>query len=354
MGAGFAGGDEDRDAPLVEPAGTRVRLAGGKTARYARLMSIPAVTLEAPDFVEEVERELRRLLPEQGAGTLLTAARHLVFAGGRRLRVRLVGACGGLMGTPRERLVAIAAAGEFIHAASLLHDDVVDEASLRRGAVSANARFGNAASVLGGDWLLSKAMELLAWHPDVVMGAVRTVGEMSTAAILEVEGRASLAGGLAAWRAVAVGKTGALFGWAAEACALAAGRTDAMPGLRAFGRHLGVAFQLADDLGDLVGASGKDRFSDLTSRTPSHPILVAAADLDFRRRLETLWAPAVVDPAAAAALGASLLDEARGASLDALDVELEAAFASLGSGTSAFVDELRALSRVFIAPLTAA
>jgi geranylgeranyl pyrophosphate synthase len=314
-------------------------------------MSTMAVTLDAPAFVEEVEHELRRLLPSDGPGTLLATARHLVFAGGRRLRVRLVGACGGLVEAPRGRLVAIAAAGEFIHAASLLHDDVVDEATLRRGTVSANARFGSAASVLGGDWLLSKAMELLAWHPDVVMGAVRTVGEMSVAAISEVEGRGSLAGGMAAWRAVAEGKTGALFGWASEACALAAGRPEAMAGLRTFGRHLGVAFQLADDLGDLVGAAGKDRFSDLKSRTPSHPILLAAADLGFRRRLDELWNSDVVDADAAALLGERLLVSSRAASLAALEAELELAFAALGSSAPAFVEELRVLARVFIEPL---
>ncbi|MFM2154034.1 MAG: hypothetical protein RL199_2469, partial [Pseudomonadota bacterium] len=107
-------------------------------------------------------------------------------------------------------------------------------------------------------------------------------------------------------------------------------------------------------LGDLVGAAGKDRFNDLTSRTPSHAILVAAADLEFRRRLDALWSPAQVDPAAAASLGESLLTRARGTTLSALDAELEAAFASLGSGSSGFVEELRALSHVFIAPLTTA
>ena len=102
-----------------------------------------------------------------------------------------------------------------------------------------------------------------------------------------------------------------------------------------------------------MGAAGKDRFSDLKSRTPSHPILVAAADLDFRRRLEELWSPSLVDSDAAALLGERLLASGRAASLAALGEELEQAFAALGSDASSFVDELRALARLFIQPLTA-
>jgi len=321
-------------------------------------MSSTAVTAQSAAFVEEVERELHRLLPPEAPGTLLQTGRHLVFAGGRRLRVRLVGACGGLLATPPDRLVAIAAAGEFIHAASLLHDDVVDEAALRRGAPTAHVRFGQAAAVLGGDWLLSQAMEQLAFDHDVVMGAIRTVGEMSAAAIAEVESRGRLAGGLAVWRSVAEGKTGALFGWAAESCARAAGRPESMAGLRAFGRHLGVAFQLADDLLDLVGSAGKDRFSDLRSRTPSYPILhLARGDLDFRRRIDALWsAEPGLEASWVEALGTRLASsDARAATLASLDTELSSAFDALGTGpgAEALATELRALAAAFVHPLIA-
>jgi geranylgeranyl pyrophosphate synthase len=304
------------------------------------------------EVVERSEAELVRRLGH-GAGTLRETARHLVFAGGRRMRVRLAAACGQALGTPIERVVGIAVAGELIHAASLLHDDVVDAASTRRGRASANARYGNHAAVLGGDWVLAAAMDAIAWDSRLLLGAVRTVGEMAEAAIDEVDSRGTLDGGLDRWRAIAVGKTGVLFGWIGAACALAAGRDDAEDGFRAFGHHLGVAFQLADDVSDLMGANGKDRFNDLACATPSWPIrVVAGTDDAFRRELEALWARDACDADCVADLGARLVAAgARDAGVRALSDELARGHAALGPAYAAFGDSLRELADVFVGPL---
>jgi geranylgeranyl pyrophosphate synthase len=306
-------------------------------------------------FVERVEAELSALLPASGPGTLLSAARHLVFAGGRRMRVRLVASCGELAGTRAEELVAVAAATELIHVASLLHDDIVDEARERRGKPSANARFGNQAAVLAGDWVLAKAMVLLERHPRLVVSAVKTVAEMSEAAIAEIEGRGTLAGDLTRWRWVAEGKTGALFGWCASSAAAAGGLDALAPGLDRFGRHLGIAFQLADDVSDLVGANGKDRFSDLRSATPSYPILLAARqDPALARRIETAWKRGAPDEAEVSALGEVLLASgAREATLAELHRELDLGLEALGPGAQAFSSRLRSLAEVFVKPLLA-
>ncbi|MEN9786542.1 MAG: hypothetical protein RLZZ299_1806 [Pseudomonadota bacterium] len=304
------------------------------------------------EIVERSEAELVRRLGS-GGGTLRETARHLVLAGGRRMRVRLAAACGQALGTPAERVVGIAVAGELIHAASLLHDDVVDAAATRRGRASANARFGNSAAVLGGDWVLAAAMDAIAWDSRLLLGAVRTVGEMAEAAIDEVESRGTLAGGMGRWRAIAVGKTGVLFGWIGAACALAAGRDEEAEPFRSFGHHLGVAFQLADDVADLVGGSGKDRFNDLACATPSWPLhAVAAADAGFRRDLEAFWSRDAVDPVAVASLGARVLAAgAREDGLRALSDELARGRSALGARNAAFAASVDALAEVFMAPL---
>ncbi len=308
------------------------------------------------EFVARVEADLQRLFPADGDGRLLQAARHLVFAGGRRMRVRLVAACGALTGAGEDDLAAVAATTELIHAASLLHDDVVDGGTLRRGRTTANVAFGSPAAVLSGDWVLAHAMLLLERRPDVVFGAVRCVAEMSEAAIREIEGRGTLARGLTAWRGVAEGKTGALFGWAAHATAICGGAREMAPGFERFGRHLGVAFQLADDISDLVGSTGKDRFSDLRSGTPSYPVLLAAADdADFASRVARLWDAPQIDEAEVAVLGQRLLATGmRERSLAVLDDELEAALASLGPSAGAFAEAFRALAAVFVRPLAGA
>lgn len=258
----------------------------------------------AAGFLEDVEGRLRDAV--RGDGLLGAAAAHLVDApAAKRARPRLVRAFGVLAQVPpspalQAGLVAAGAAVELIHTASLLHDDVVDEAAERRGRPSANARFGNSAAVLAGDLVLARALGLLSFDPRAVAAAIDVVSAMSVAAVREVEvrGRSDLP--LAEHRAIADGKTAALFGLCGRLAGLVAGDADAAARFEDAGRSIGLAFQLADDAGDVE--------TDLCERTPTHPILVGAReDAAVGQGLAALWAPRVADRAAAAQLAARIL-----------------------------------------------
>ncbi|MGC4120746.1 MAG: polyprenyl synthetase family protein [Myxococcales bacterium] len=267
----------------------------------------------AQQFVQTVDSRLGVALSgEKGGGVLAEASRALCLeAGGKRIRPRLTFLLGEAAGAPHAALEDVAAAGELIHGASLLHDDVVDEASVRRRRPTANARWGNAVAVLAGDWLLSNAFALLRAHPrPVTTGAIEVVGQMSNAAALELEVRGRLDLPLAQWRSIAEGKTGALFAWCGRSAAQLAGREDLQRAFDTFGLRLGVAFQLADDLKDLAGGEGKDRFADLKNKNPSVPILWAAQRSEpLRRRLEALWSQEHPSAGDVAAAGEALLTQ---------------------------------------------
>src|SRR5262249_52640390 len=147
-----------------------------------------------------------------------------------------------------------AVCAELIHSASLLHDDVVDAGMYRRGRPTVNARWGNIAAVMTGDILLTTAMaKLVAIDQRITQAALATVAGLTRAAVAEVEARGDLALPLEHLRAIAEGKTGALFAWCGIAAAVLAEDLDAQRRFAAFGRRLGVAFQIADDILDLTG-----------------------------------------------------------------------------------------------------
>ncbi len=301
----------------------------------------------APAFLRAVEEGLQRALDGvDDAPPLLGAARQLALApGAKRVRPRLLEMAARPFGVAKAALVRAAVAGELIHTASLLHDDVVDEGTLRRGRPTANALFGNAAAVLAGDFVLSRALELLPREPAaLLLGAVELVRRMSRASMLETSARGSLRVGLAGWRDIAEGKTGDLFGWCCAAPALLASDRAAEARLRRCGRHLGVAFQLGDDLLDLRPAgSGKDPFADLRSRTPSFPILTAAAQSPrLRSRIEELWRAEAPPAEAVASVGEEMLAfGVEGQTIEAIEVELEGArraLAGRAAGAAAIID----------------
>ncbi len=261
--------------------------------------------MEQLRFIDDVEALLRRALeaepPLVASDTrlLLEAARHLCLAGGaKRARPWLVQAFGEAVGAAEEDdLVNVAVAAELIHGASLLHDDVVDEGTMRRGRPTVNRVWGNTVAVLSGDLLLSIAFDHIKRLPPAILhDALDVVLEMTRAAITEVCQRGRPDVPLSRWRAVAEGKTGSLFAWCGRAAAHIADDDEAVEMLDACGRHLGVAFQLADDLKDLTPAdSGKDRLADIRSRNPSYPLLLACAEDDeLRARLAEVWRDGVV------------------------------------------------------------
>ena len=191
-------------------------------------------------------------------------AAHLVAAGGKRLRPILTLACARLCGYPGagggERHVALAACVEFIHTATLLHDDVVDESALRRGLATANAVFGNKASVLVGDFLFSRSFQLMTADGSlpvlrILSDAAATIAEGE---VLQLVTQNDLSTKDERYLDVIQGKTAALFAAACQIGAVVAGRSAAEEqALADFGLYLGTAFQLVDDALDYAADQAK-------------------------------------------------------------------------------------------------
>jgi octaprenyl-diphosphate synthase len=187
-------------------------------------------------------------------------ANHLISSGGKRLRPILTLAAAGLCGYRGDGHVKLAAAVEFMHTATLLHDDVVDESDLRRGKVAARVMWGNEASVLVGDFLLGQAFKMM-----VEVGSLACLDVLSTAAAVIAEGEVmqlSTAKDTAttedAYLAVIRAKTAALFAAACEVGPTLAHRGKAeIEACRGYGVNLGIAFQLVDDALDYGGSAAK-------------------------------------------------------------------------------------------------
>ncbi len=231
-------------------------------------------------------------------------AAHIVAAGGKRLRPLLTLAAARLCGYPGEqggaRHVDLAACVEFIHTATLLHDDVVDESQLRRGLASANAVYGNKASVLVGDFLFARAFQLM-----VDDGSLRVLAILSKAAATIAEGEVlqlvtqnDLSTTEARYLEVIQGKTAALFAAACQIGAVVASRPECEEAaLAEYGMKLGIAFQLVDDALDYVADQatlGKTIGDDFREGKITLPVLVAFLAGDdpekafWRRTIETL------------------------------------------------------------------
>jgi len=187
-------------------------------------------------------------------------ANHLISSGGKRLRPMLTLAAAGLCGYGGEGHVKLAASIEFMHTATLLHDDVVDESDMRRGKLAARVLWGNEASVLVGDFLLGQAFKMM-----VEVGSLQCLDVLSSAAAVIAEGEVmqlSAAKDTATteddYLAVIRAKTAALFAAACEVGPILAQRPKAeVAACRGFGANLGLAFQLIDDALDYGGSSAK-------------------------------------------------------------------------------------------------
>jgi octaprenyl-diphosphate synthase len=283
--------------PGVAPASAQ----GGEDALSA-LISLVDEDLEACNrvIVERMDSPVA-LIPQLAA--------HIVAAGGKRLRPLLTLAAARLCGYPDTRLqstqqgarhIDLAACVEFIHTATLLHDDVVDESQLRRGLASANAVFGNKASVLVGDFLFARAFQLM-----VDDGSLRVLAILSKAAATIAEGEVlqlvtqnDLSTTEARYLDVIQGKTAALFAAACQIGAVVASRpAREEAALAEYGMKLGIAFQLVDDALDYVADQatlGKTIGDDFREGKITLPVLaafLAGNDLErafWRRTIEQL------------------------------------------------------------------
>lgn len=222
-------------------------------------------------------------------------ADHIVAAGGKRLRPLLTVAAARAAGATDdiEAPIKLAAAVEFIHTATLLHDDVVDASQLRRGKVAAHLIWGAPSSVLVGDFLFARAFELM-----VETGQMRALGILARASSVIAEGEVlqltrahDLNLDQETYLRIISAKTAELFAAAAEAGAVGAGAGDkTVEALRSYGLNLGLAFQLADDALDYGGTSdvlGKNAGDDFHEGKVTMPLLLAAART--RGREDAFW-----------------------------------------------------------------
>ena len=220
------------------------------------------------------------------AGFVTEAASHLMEAGGKRFRPLLVLLAAETGDRPDSaEVVTAACVVELTHLASLYHDDVMDEAELRRGAVSANARWDNHVAILTGDFLFSKSSELTAeLGADAVRIQAQTFTRLVEGQILETVKPAPGEDPLAHYLEVVAGKTGSLIATSARYGARFGGASrEVEEALTSYGEIVGSAFQLSDDILDIAsesGESGKTPGTDLREGVPTLPVLMARASGD--------------------------------------------------------------------------
>jgi octaprenyl-diphosphate synthase len=242
----------------------------------------PLAALAAKDM----ERVNQTILSRTGSDVAMIpeVANHLISSGGKRLRPTLTLATAGLCGYAGDGHIKLAAAVEFMHTATLLHDDVVDGSTVRRGTPAARMLWGNEASVLVGDFLLGQAFRMM-----VEVGSLPCLDVLSSAAVVIAEGEVmqlSVAKDTEttedAYLAVIRAKTAALFSAACEVGPILAGRGKAeVAACRGYGANLGIAFQLIDDALDYGGSSprlGKNVGDDFREGKITLPVV-----LSFRR-----------------------------------------------------------------------
>ena len=257
-------------------------------------MAPPArASLPGLEFIDPVlEASIRRGLTEveallrssvQSSYPFVTeTSRHLVDAGGKRFRPLVVLLAAGFGDPAATAVVPAAVAIELTHLSTLYHDDVMDEAVLRRGAVSANARWTNSIAILTGDFLFARASEITA---DLGTEATRILAQ-TIAVLCEGQIRETVGPGagdpIAHYRQVVAEKTGSLIATSGRLGALLAGAAPSVVrALTAYGERIGVAFQLSDDLLDITspsGESGKTPGTDLREGVRTLPVLLAEQD----------------------------------------------------------------------------
>jgi heptaprenyl diphosphate synthase len=249
---------------------------------------IAGLTLPDPREEEAVQALLHRV--EDGLRAAVAAAdpmladvaRHLVDAGGKRFRPLVVALAAQFADAERPEVVMSAVVVELTHLATLYHDDVMDEAPVRRGAPSANARWGNSIAILTGDYLFARAADLAAeLGPEAVRIQAHTFARLVHGQIAETVGPRDF-DPVDHYLRVIADKTGSLIGTSARFGAMFSGAPEStVEALASFGDTIGMAFQLSDDLLDIASESaesGKTPGTDLREGVPTLPVLYALAD----------------------------------------------------------------------------
>jgi len=279
-----------------------------ETKEQALGVVVPLSDEEAPSLDRlvglvgaDMERVNALILARTGSEVAMIpeVANHLILSGGKRIRPMLTVASAALSNYRGEGHLKLAASVEFMHTATLLHDDVVDESEMRRGKLSARMLWGNEASVLVGDFLLGQAFRMMVEVGslvclDILSAAATTIAEGE---VMQLSAAKQLSTGEDQYIEIIKGKTAALFSAAAEVGPVLAGRPAAeAEALRAFGLNLGLAFQLVDDALDYGGREadlGKRVGDDFRDGKVTLPVILA-----YRRGGETermFWRGAVQD-----------------------------------------------------------
>jgi heptaprenyl diphosphate synthase len=285
-----------------------------------------------PDLAPEIEQDLARRLDlvekllfahvEGEYPFVNETSRHLIVAGGKRLRPVLTLLAANYGSTGERQVIEAAVVCELTHLATLYHDDVMDEAPLRRGVESANERWGNAVAILTGDYLFAKASDLLAdLGPEAVRLQARTFERLVIGQIKETQGPQNGADPLEHYISVIADKTGSLFGTSIRFGALLSGASSqVVEALTTFGEEIGIAFQLADDVIDIASQtneSGKTPGTDLREGVPTLvTLLVQKANRPEDQKLINSLAGPILDESEVAEVLNALrshpaLDEAR-------------------------------------------
>jgi len=248
--------------------------------------------------LDAVGRLIAERMASEHAPRIPEVTAHLVGAGGKRLRPMLTLASARMTGYEGEDHIRLAATVEFIHTATLLHDDVVDESRQRRGRPTANLLWDNQSSVLVGDYLFARSFQLM-----VETGSIRVLGILANAAatiaegeVLQLTAARNLETTECTYLQIVRGKTAALFAAATEVGGVIAGAPEEQViALRTYGDALGVAFQIVDDLLDYGGdaaATGKNVGDDFREGKLTLPLIKAVARADAAER--TFWNRVIV------------------------------------------------------------
>lgn len=257
------------------------------TENITGLRISPQLLDEMSQWTKDVEAELHRQIGSpiklvQEVSTLT------LDAGGKRLRPALVRLCAAATGQPydKERVIRLGAAMEMIHMATLIHDDVIDDAATRRGKPTAFSQYGNTASILGGDVLLAKAMKILADDGDleIIRTVSQAVVELAEGEVRELELRGEMGISQADHLQVLRMKTASFIECCSRVGAMTATGNEAIQNsLGAYGHHLGMAFQIVDDLLDFRGdaqKTGKPLATDFREGQATLPLLYLLPELN--------------------------------------------------------------------------
>jgi heptaprenyl diphosphate synthase len=216
---------------------------------------------------------------------VVETSRHLVEAGGKRLRPLLTLLSAQFGDSTNYDIIKAAVCCELTHLATLYHDDVMDDAALRRGVISANKKWDNAVAILTGDYLFSKVSDMLAdIGPEAVKLQAKTFERLVIGQIKETQGKSEGLSQIDHYMKVVADKTGSLIATSARFGALLSGASiEVVETLTKFGEKIGIAFQVADDLLDIASnetASGKTPGTDLKEGVPTLVTLFVMADKD--------------------------------------------------------------------------